>query len=107
MPSCVYYAREIGRGVSARTGAAQARKSQRIRELLQDEAQNSPAKHSTKYGVGNAPGARADEASRMKAATKERHDLQSGLGLRLEHRPVESLIPYARNARTHSEAQVR
>ena len=33
-------------------------------------------------------------------------DLQSGLGLRLEHRPVASLIPYARNARTHSEEQV-
>ena len=27
-------------------------------------------------------------------------------GCRLEHRPVASLIPYARNARTHTEAQV-
>src|SRR4051812_35725344 len=26
--------------------------------------------------------------------------------LRVEYRPLESLIPYARNARTHSEAQV-
>ena len=33
-------------------------------------------------------------------------DLHSGLGLRLEHRPVASLIPYARNPRTHSEEQV-
>ena len=29
-----------------------------------------------------------------------------GRGLRLEHRPVASLIPYARNPRTHSEEQV-
>src|SRR5687767_13102465 len=28
------------------------------------------------------------------------------LGLRVEYRPVEALIPYARNARTHSDAQV-
>jgi hypothetical protein len=27
-------------------------------------------------------------------------------GLRIEDRPIESLIPYARNARTHSPAQV-
>ena len=33
-------------------------------------------------------------------------ELQAGLALRIEHRPVEALIPYARNARTHSEAQV-
>ncbi|HEX2256973.1 MAG TPA: ParB/Srx family N-terminal domain-containing protein [Afifellaceae bacterium] len=30
----------------------------------------------------------------------------SGLGLAIEHRPVEALIPYARNARTHSKEQV-
>jgi DNA modification methylase len=30
----------------------------------------------------------------------------AGLGLKIEHRPIEALIPYARNARTHSEAQV-
>ena len=30
----------------------------------------------------------------------------AGLGLAIEHRPVEALIPYARNARTHSEEQV-
>jgi ParB-like chromosome segregation protein Spo0J len=34
------------------------------------------------------------------------HELRAGLGLRLEHRPIESLIPYARNARTHSDEQV-
>src|SRR6056297_1076840 len=38
--------------------------------------------------------------------TIERDAIEAGLGLRVEHRPVEALIPYARNARTHSEAQV-
>ena len=33
-------------------------------------------------------------------------DRLSGTGLTIEQRPVESLIPYARNARTHSDAQV-
>jgi len=33
-------------------------------------------------------------------------DLAEGAGLRIAHRAVESLIPYARNARTHSEEQV-
>src|SRR3954471_2393488 len=32
--------------------------------------------------------------------------LMSGLGLRVESRPVSSLIPYAKNARTHSDEQV-
>nr|MBA3325251.1 site-specific DNA-methyltransferase [Paracoccaceae bacterium] len=32
--------------------------------------------------------------------------LLAGRGLRIEHRPVASLIPYARNARTHSEDQI-
>ena len=32
--------------------------------------------------------------------------LAAGLGLRIDHRPIDTLIPYARNARTHSEAQV-
>src|SRR5436189_3992331 len=32
--------------------------------------------------------------------------LMSGLGLRIESRPVSSLIPYARNSRTHSDEQV-
>ena len=30
----------------------------------------------------------------------------SGARLAIEHRPVEALIPYARNARTHSDDQV-
>jgi DNA modification methylase len=30
----------------------------------------------------------------------------AGLDLAIEHRPLDSLIPYARNARTHSDAQV-
>ncbi len=32
--------------------------------------------------------------------------IASGASLRIEHRPIGDLIPYARNARTHSEAQV-
>ena len=46
--------------------------------------------------VGNAEGAPALASA----------GLMTGLGLRIEHRPVASLIPYARNARTHSAAQV-
>ena len=42
----------------------------------------------------------------MTTAAETTPDLRSGLGLRLEHRTVASLIPYARNARTHSEEQV-
>lgn len=30
----------------------------------------------------------------------------AGLGLRIEHRPLDALIPFVNNARTHSEAQV-
>ena len=36
----------------------------------------------------------------------ERARTLSGLDLAVDHRAVESLIPYARNARTHSDAQV-
>ncbi|MCU9848948.1 site-specific DNA-methyltransferase [Defluviimonas sp. WL0024] len=36
----------------------------------------------------------------------QRAALASGSSLRLEHRAVAELVPYARNARTHSEAQV-
>ena len=42
----------------------------------------------------------------MNAPVRSDLDRLAGLGLRLEHRPIEALIPYARNARTHSEAQV-
>src|SRR5215212_10588174 len=38
--------------------------------------------------------------------TGERARALSGLDLAVDHRAVESLIPYARNARTHSDAQV-
>ena len=49
----------------------------------------------------------ASEITRPTAElTRAGRDLQSGLGLRLEDRPVASLIPYARNARTHSEEQL-
>src|SRR5918994_608810 len=30
----------------------------------------------------------------------------NGSNLRVEYRPVETLVPYAKNARTHSDAQV-
>ena len=42
----------------------------------------------------------------MNAPVRSDLDRLAGLGLRIEHRPVDALIPYARNARTHSEAQV-
>ena len=42
----------------------------------------------------------------MNAAARSDLDRLAGLGLRIEHRPVDALIPYARNARTHSKAQV-
>ena len=42
----------------------------------------------------------------MNAPVRADLDRLAGLGLRLEHRPVDALIPYARNARTHSAAQV-
>ncbi|MFO7856530.1 MAG: site-specific DNA-methyltransferase [Paracoccaceae bacterium] len=38
--------------------------------------------------------------------TIEREAVTAGRGLKVEHRPVEALIPYARNARTHSDEQV-
>ena len=42
----------------------------------------------------------------MNAPVRADLDRLAGLGLRIEHRRVDALIPYARNARTHSEAQV-
>jgi DNA modification methylase len=42
----------------------------------------------------------------MKHEPIQRTDLAAGLGLQIEHRPLDALIPYARNARTHSEDQV-
>lgn len=47
----------------------------------------------------------ADPASKGKDSP-DLAALMLGLGLRIESRPVSSLIPYARNARTHSDAQV-
>ena len=38
--------------------------------------------------------------------TGDRAVITSGTGLQIEHRPVGDLIPYARNARQHSDAQV-
>lgn len=42
----------------------------------------------------------------MNAPVRSDLDRLAGLGLRIEHRAVDTLIPYSRNARTHSEAQV-
>jgi ParB-like chromosome segregation protein Spo0J len=46
-------------------------------------------------------GARSDD----RGGTSRQRDVL-GQNLTVEHRPIESLIPYARNARTHSDAQV-
>jgi hypothetical protein len=50
-----------------------------------------PPEHSTNSGAERSP---------------ERSRAIAGLDLAIEHRGLESLIPYARNARTHSDAQV-
>jgi ParB-like chromosome segregation protein Spo0J len=50
-----------------------------------------PPEHSTNSGAERSP---------------ERSRAIAGLDLAIEHRALESLIPYARNARTHSDAQV-
>jgi ParB-like chromosome segregation protein Spo0J len=50
-----------------------------------------PPQHSTNSGAERS-------AERIRAI--------AGLDLAIEHRPLDSLIPYARNARTHSDAQV-
>jgi DNA modification methylase len=42
----------------------------------------------------------------MKHEPIDRADLAAGLGLQIEHRPIEALVFHASNARTHSEAQV-
>jgi DNA modification methylase len=39
-------------------------------------------------------------------AGTQRARIVAGLDLAVEHRPINALIPYARNARTHSDAQV-
>ena len=57
---------------------------------------------STNCGVDANRRGRDDDHHKASSA----HDRLAGLGLRLEHRPVASLIPYARNARTHTEEQV-
>jgi DNA modification methylase len=45
-------------------------------------------------------------AAARQGRAEDRSAVAAGLGLAIEHRPIEALIPYARNARTHSEAQV-
>ena len=51
----------------------------------------------TKPRAGNA-GARNDALGRLAQLT--------GADLKIEHLPIGSLVPYARNPRTHTEAQV-
>jgi DNA modification methylase len=45
-------------------------------------------------------------AAARQSRAEDRSAVAAGLGLTIEHRPIGDLIPYARNARTHSEAQV-
>jgi hypothetical protein len=45
-------------------------------------------------------------AAARQSRAEDRGAVAAGLGLAIEHRPIEALIPYARNARTHSPAQV-
>lgn len=45
-------------------------------------------------------------AEHKSSAPADLATLMSGLGLRLVHRPLDALIPFARNARTHSAEQV-
>ena len=54
-------------------------------------------------GAESAPEHSTNSGDGRKA---EKTRAQTGLDLAVEHRPVEALIPYARNARTHSDAQV-
>jgi len=42
----------------------------------------------------------------MRAEHTDMTALVSGLGLRIESRPLSSLILYAKNARTHSDEQI-
>ncbi len=53
-----------------------------------------PPKQSTKSAVERSP-----------EGMRPHRDL-AGLNLAVEHRSLDQLIPYARNARTHSPAQV-
>lgn len=48
----------------------------------------------------------AGGAAMVETMEQEEAAIAAGLGLAIEHRPVEALIPYARNARTHSDDQV-
>ena len=79
--------REIGRGVSI---SCDGRSTDNV-GITGKERTDVPTKRSTK-------------------ANDDRKPAQSEAGgdrvLRVEYRPLEYLIPYARNARTHSDAQV-
>ena len=76
--------REIGRGVSPDMAR---QKSPQLRHFEPAAGAQMTPKHSTNSG---------DETA----------DRVTGLNLAVEHRPLDSLIPYARNARTHSDKQV-
>jgi hypothetical protein len=76
-----YYKPEIGRGVSLKMAQ---RKSAELRAAPAGMGSRKPELQSSMCG-----------AERL-----------NGENLAVEQRPVEALIPYARNARTHSDAQV-
>ncbi len=84
VPLLTYHKREIRRGVSPDMAR---QKTAELRDFDASAGPQTASKQSTNSGVKTA--------SRM-----------TGEHLAVEHRPVADLIPYARNARTHSDAQV-
>ncbi len=84
VPLLTYHKREIRRGVSPDMAR---QKTAELRDFDGSAGAKTPPKQSTNSGVVSA--------SRM-----------TGEHLAVEHRPVADLIPYARNARTHSDKQV-
>ena len=66
-------------------------------------APNRAANRDSGISAENASGADQSTNSGVGLGSAER---LAGRHLAVEHRPVEALVPYARNARTHSDAQV-
>src|SRR5829696_1681412 len=83
--------REIGKGVSPAPLSPQSLRTQRLPARA---ALNMTREQSTNSAV--------ERRSEQSGATRD----LTGLNLAVEHRSLDQLIPYARNARTHSPAQV-
>src|SRR2546421_2839606 len=82
----------VTRGMAARSGGSRASGGSR----RQDSAGRAGVSgHSSLAVGGQLPGFNLIPPSAL-----------TGEGLRIEHRPVDSLIPYAKNARTYSDAEV-